>query len=50
MFSTKPFENRSLTHEWEVGGFVVRDSRKFILTRLASKLVVGTIIVYYRYV
>jgi len=46
----KTFENRSLAHEWEIAGFVVRDSRKFILTRLASKLIVGTIPPYYRYV
>jgi hypothetical protein len=46
----KTFGNRSLTHEWEIACFVVRDSSKFILTRLASKLVVGNNIVYYRYV
>jgi hypothetical protein len=46
----KPFENRSLTHEWEVARIVVRDSRKFILTRSALKLIVRTIVVCCRHV
>jgi hypothetical protein len=46
----KTFENRSFPHEWEIAVFVARDSRKFILKGLASKLIVGIIPPRYRYV